>query len=80
MTTVTCSHLGDELNDLDEDVQRRVFGCDHLGPFGEEAIDNALKPALCGCVALAFDSHHVHPERHRNTTKITVAWMCCPSI
>ena len=46
MTTVTCSHLGDELNDLDEDVQRRVFGCDHLGPFGEEAIDNALKLSL----------------------------------
>jgi hypothetical protein len=55
------SHLGDELNDLDKDVERDVFGRDHLGALGEQAVDNALQATLCHCVALTLDSHHVHP-------------------
>ena len=64
-------HLGNKLNDLDEDVERRVFGRDHLGPFWEEAVDNALQPALCGCVALTLYPHHVHPAQHRNSIEET---------
>ena len=77
---VRCSHLGNELNDLDEDVERRVFGRDHLGPFGEEAVDNALQPALRGRVALTLYPHHVHPAQHRNSTEVTTLSMCYASI
>lgn len=78
--TVRCSHLGNELNDLDEDVERRVFGRDHLGPFGEEAVDDALQPALRGCVALTLYPHHVYPARHRNSTEVTPLSMCYASV
>lgn len=78
--TVRCSHLGNKLNDLDEDVERRVFGHDHLGPFGEEAVDDALQPALCGCVALTLYPHHVHPAQHRNSTEVTPLLMCYTTI
>ena len=36
------SHLSDEMNDLDEDVERCVSRDDHLGAFGKERVDDGL--------------------------------------
>lgn len=57
------THLGDELDDFDEDVERRLSRNDRLAAFGKERIDNALEAGLGRGVAFAFDSNHVHPQQ-----------------
>lgn len=55
--------LRDELNDLDEDIKRRVTWHHRLRALGKQRVHDALQSALRGRVALALDPYHVHPQQ-----------------
>jgi len=53
--------LCNELDDLDEDVERGVFWDDDLCTLWEETADDTLQSTGCRSVALALHSYHVNP-------------------
>ena len=55
-------YLGNELDNFDKNVKRRVSRYNSFGSFWKERVDNGLQPTLSHVVRLAFDSDHVDPE------------------
>ena len=62
------SHLSDELDDLDKDVEGRVSRHDQFGAAWEQTVDDALEAARRRRVALTLDPNHVNPTDSQRTT------------